>query len=167
MTYWNPIEKYGVNNFAQDLKKAGGSGLITPDLTIEEAEEWNGVSQEKDLAKIFVVAPSSTEERLPRVTENCSGFVYAASLMGVTGARSVVSSEAKSLVDRVKKVSKLPVAVGLGVSNGEQARAVAQFADGVIVGSAFLKIVQEESDFETALTRIRELAAELREGIKH
>ena len=167
MTYWNPIEKYGVNNFAQDLKTAGGSGLITPDLTIEEAEEWNGVSQEKDLAKIFVVAPSSTEERLPRVTENCSGFVYAASLMGVTGARSVVSSEAKSLVDRVKKVSKLPVAVGLGVSNGEQARAVAQFADGVIVGSAFLKIVQEESDFETALTRIRELATELREGIKH
>ena len=167
MTYWNPIEKYGVNNFAQDLKTAGGSGLITPDLTIEEAEEWNGVSQEKDLAKIFVVAPSSTEERLPRVTENCSGFVYAASLMGVTGARSVVSSEAKSLVDRVKKVSKLPVAVGLGVSNGEQARAVAQFADGVIVGSAFLKIIQEESDFERALTRIRELAAELREGIKH
>ena len=167
MTYWNPIEKYGVNNFAQDLKTAGGSGLITPDLTIEEAEVWDGVSQEKDLAKIFVVAPSSTKERLPRVTENCSGFVYAASLMGVTGARSVVSSEAKSLVDRVKKVSKLPVAVGLGVSNGEQARAVAQFADGVIVGSAFLKIVQEESDFETALTRIRELAAELREGIKH
>ena len=166
MSYWNPIERYGVDRFAKDLASASGIGVITPDLTVEESQLWIDATESHGINRVYVVAPSSNDQRLSMVTAACSGFVYAASLMGVTGARSVVSSEAKSLVDRVKKVSKLPVAVGLGVSNGEQARAVAQFADGVIVGSAFLKIVQEESDFETALTRIRELAAELREGIK-
>ena len=166
MTYWNPIEKYGLEKFSKDLKSAGGLGLITPDLTIEEAEEWNKNAQSYDLAKIYVLAPSSSEERLPLVAGNCSGFIYAASLMGVTGTRNSVSDDARKLVERIKKVSELPVAVGLGVSNGDQAKSVSEYSDGVIVGSAFLKIIQEERDFEVALKKVEDLAKELREGVK-
>lgn len=166
MTYWNPIEKYGVNKFASELVSAGGCGLITPDLTIEESSEWNSVSSQLKLAKIYVLAPSSSDSRVNAVSKECAGFIYAASLMGVTGARNSLSGDARVLVSRIKEVSPLPVAVGLGVSNGEQANAVAQYADGVIVGSAFLKAIQEASDFESGLKAVKELASALREGVK-
>ena len=166
MTYWNPIEKAGVNRFVSELAAAGGVGVITPDLTIEESEQWINSTNENSIGRVYVVAPSSSEERLPKVVQACSGFVYAASLMGVTGARTSISGAAADLVARVRKLTSLPVAVGLGVSTKEQAAQVAQFADGVIVGSAFIKLVLEAADEKDALERVKVLASELASGVK-
>ncbi|HVF19013.1 MAG TPA: tryptophan synthase subunit alpha [Mycobacteriales bacterium] len=138
MTYWNPVERYGVDRFAADLAAAGGSGVITPDLIPEEAVGWLAAVAQHGLAPVFLVAPSSTEARLRVVAAANRGFVYAASTMGVTGARAQVGDRAAGLVERVRAVTDLPVAVGLGVSTGAQAAQVATYADGVIVGSALV-----------------------------
>lgn len=165
MSYWNPIAKYGVAKFAEDLKAAGGSGTITPDLTIEEAEPWLAACQTQSINPIFVVAPSSNQERLSKVLAKAGGFIYAASLMGVTGARTEISSKAEDLVGRARQLSKLPIAVGLGVSTAEQARSVARYADGVIVGSAFINAISSAPTFEDGLKAVTNLAKELKAGI--
>jgi tryptophan synthase alpha chain len=165
MTYWNPIERYGVENFLKDLKANGGSGVITPDLTIEESELWIASSNSHDTNRIYVVAPSTSDDRLRKVTEATSGFVYAASLMGVTGTRTSVSSSAQSLVSKLRTVTNLPIAVGLGVSTPDQAREVAQYADGVIVGSAFIRLLQESSTLAEGVEKVRELAQDLSKGL--
>jgi tryptophan synthase alpha chain len=165
MTYWNPVERYGVEKFAQSLKAAGGSGVITPDLTVEESARWSLAADESAIHRIYVVAPSTSDARLPRVTSQCSGFIYAASLMGVTGTRDSVSGDARSLVSRIRASSDLPIAVGLGVSTAEQAHEVAQYADGVIVGSAFIRQIQESTDLEEGCDRVRELARSLARGV--
>lgn len=165
MSYWNPIEKYGVNKFAIDMKEAGGSGTITPDLTLEEAEAWINACKNNEINPIFVIAPSSNDQRLSKVLSNCGGFVYAASLMGVTGARAQVSSAAERLVERARKFTSLPISVGLGVSTPEQAVDVARYADGVIVGSAFINAFQEAKDFESGLQAVKRLARELKAAI--
>lgn len=165
MTYWNPIEKYGVDKFLADIKGNGGSGVITPDLTIEESEPWISASTKHDTNRIYVVAPSTTEERLKKVASATSGFVYAASLMGVTGTRTTVSSSARALVSRLREVTELPIAVGLGVSTPDQAREVAQYADGVIVGSAFIRLLQESRDSQDGVAKVRALAQELSKGL--
>jgi tryptophan synthase alpha chain len=166
MTYWNPVDQYGVRKFARDLKQAGGAGLITPDLTPEEAAPWLKASDEYDLDRIFLVAPSTTSERLAKVTANCRGFVYAASLMGITGTRTAVSGEAEGLVVRTKEHTDLPVAVGLGVSTREQAQQVAAFADGVIVGSAFVRRLFDAPDQATATQQIISLTEDLAAGVR-
>lgn len=166
MSYWSPIEKYGVSKFASEIAKNGGSGVITPDLTFEESNVWRSEAARNSINRIYVVAPSSGKDRLLKVTSECSGFIYAASLMGVTGARSAVSANAKQLVERIRRVSDKPIAVGLGVSTKEQAREVATFADGVIVGSAFIKIVQEFGAGRKGLKRIKQLAKSLSEGVR-
>jgi tryptophan synthase alpha chain len=166
MTYWNPIEKYGVEKFVTDLKSVGGSGVITPDLPIEESARWIAASNDQDTNRIYVVAPSTSDERLQSVTSATSGFVYAASLMGVTGTRSSISSSAESLVARLREVTDLPIAVGLGVSTPEQAREVAQYADGVIVGSAFIRLLQESATLEEGIAKVRELAQNLSKGLQ-
>ena len=167
MTYWNPVEQYGVERFATDLAAAGGAGVITPDLTLEEAGPWLAAADAAGIAPVFVVAPSSTDDRLARVTRSCRGFVYAASTMGVTGTRERVSDRAPTLVDRVRGVTALPVAVGLGVSNGAQAARVAGYADGVIVGSAFVRRLLDAPDLTGGLAAIRALTAELAAGVRH
>ena len=166
MSYWSPIEKYGVTKFAQSIAQAGGSGVITPDLTIEESAQWREACTEKGVDRVYVVAPSSSDERLPLVTNQCSGFIYAASLMGVTGTRDSVSGNASALVSRIRKFSSLPVAVGLGVSTKEQAQEVAKYADGVIVGSAFIKIIQQYGAGRKGLRKVKELAQSLAEGVR-
>jgi len=128
MTYWNPVDQYGAERFARDLANAGGAGLITPDLTPEEAGPWLEASDTHGLDRVFLVAPSSTAQRIEQITAVCRGFVYAASLMGITGARETVSSGAATLVERTREHTSLPVAVGLGVSNAAQAKEVAGFA---------------------------------------
>ena len=128
MTYWNPVDRYGIAAFAADLAKAGGSGLITPDLTPEEAGPWLAAAAEHGLDPVFLVAPSSSDRRIELITAACGGFVYAASLMGITGARDSVGSQAAGLVSRVRQYTDLPVAVGLGVRDGSQAAQVASFA---------------------------------------
>jgi tryptophan synthase alpha chain len=166
MTYWNPIERYGVNEFAQSIADNGGSGVITPDLTIEESVSWIGATKDSAINPIYVVAPSTKDARLAQVTSKCGGFVYAASLMGVTGARTSVSSGAADLVARVRKTTDLPIAVGLGVSSREQAKDVAAYADGVIVGSAFIKAMQDAPSEEAGLKAVTELASELAKGVR-
>ena len=166
MTYWNPIEQYGISKFADAIKSANGSGVITPDLSLEEANPWIRESDRAGINNIFVAAPSSAPERLSQVASACSGFVYAASLMGVTGTRTSVSSSAKELVSRIRESVQTPVCVGLGVSTPEQAKEVASYADGVIVGSALIKVLLEQSDFETGLKELAVLTKSLAEGIR-
>ena len=166
MTYWNPIERYGVDAFAKAIATNGGSGVITPDLTIEESKQWLGATKANSINPIYVVAPSTSDARLPKVTSACGGFVYAASLMGVTGARNSVSSGAADLVARIRTSTDLPIAVGLGVSTREQAKGVAAYADGVIVGSAFIKALQDAPNEEAGLAAVTELAKELAKGVR-
>ena len=166
MTYWSPIEKFGIDKFAEAIASHGGSGVITPNLTIEEAQGWLAASKAHNVNPIFVVAPSTSDARLAQVTAKTGGFVYAASVMGVTGARSNVTIDAHDLVKRVRSVTNLPVCVGLGVSTREQAKSVAAYADGVIVGSAFIKLLLNEQDEEKALIAVSELAKELAAGVR-
>ena len=166
MTYWNPIERYGAEEFAKAIADNGGSGVITPDLTIEESDKWIAATDKAGINRIYVVAPSTSDARLPQVTDKCGGFVYAASLMGVTGTRAAVSSGAPDLVSRIKKVSKLPIAVGLGVSTREQAKSVAGYADGVIVGSAFINKLFEAPDEKSGLEEVTKLVQELAKGVR-
>jgi tryptophan synthase alpha chain len=163
MSYWNPIEHYGVERFATDLAAAGGAGAITPDLIPDEAAEWLAASAAADLDRVFLVAPSSTEARLRSTTAACRGFVYAASTMGVTGTRATVGDAAEGLVARTRAVAPdLAVCVGLGVSTGAQAAEVAAFADGVIVGSAYVREMLEGRGAEG----VRVLSQDLAKGVR-
>jgi tryptophan synthase alpha chain len=182
MTYWNPVSSYGraragkdgrsgVERFAADLANAGGAGLITPDLTPDSAGEWIAAAEPLDLDKVFLVAPSSTDERIAMTTAACRGFVYAAAVMGVTGARAATSELAGPLVSRVKAAveaqrSELPVAVGIGVSTGDQAAEVAAYADGVIVGSALVRCLLDHDDSVQALHALTDLTDELARGVR-
>lgn len=160
MTYWNPVERYGVEEFAAALAAAGGSGLITPDLIPDEADEWMAASEQHGLDRIFLVAPSSSEERIAKTVAAASGFVYATAVMGVTGARDQVGVHAEELVERTRAHTELPIGVGIGVRSGEQAAQVAGFADGVIVGSALVTAAASGTD------AVRELSAELAAGVR-
>jgi tryptophan synthase alpha chain len=164
MTYWNPVECYGVSRFARDLAAAGGAGLITPDLIPDEADEWLAASDDHDLDRVFLVAPSSTDARLAATVEACRGFVYASSVMGVTGARAQISSAAPALVSRVRAVSDRPVCVGLGVRDGVQAAEVNQYADGVIVGSALVRCLTDAATEAEGIAALRTLTRDLAKG---
>ncbi|MDQ6650511.1 MAG: tryptophan synthase subunit alpha [Actinomycetota bacterium] len=166
MTYWNPVERYGVERFAADLAAAGGAGMITPDLVPEEAGEWVTAAAAHGLDPVFLVAPSSTEARLRLVAEASRGFVYAASTMGVTGARAAVGDRAAGLVERMRAVTDLPVGVGLGVSTAAQASEVAGYADGVIVGSAFVSCLLDAATPAAGVEAAGALAAELAAGVR-
>jgi len=167
MTYWNPIEKYGVDAFARDFAAAGGVGMITPDLIPDEAQEWLAASDAHGLDRVFLVSPSSTDERIAMTVGHCRGFVYATSVMGVTGAREQTSSAAPALVARVRAHDpSIPVGVGLGVRDGAQAAEVGAYADGVIVGSALVRCVLDAPDERAGLTALRALSADLAAGVR-
>ena len=176
MTYWNPVEHYGgssrngrsgVEQFATDLANAGGAGLITPDITPDRGEDWIAAADAHGLDKVFLVAPSSTDERLAMTTAACRGFVYATAVMGVTGARATTSDLAGPLVARAKATTDLPIGVGLGVSNGDQAAEVASFADAVIVGSAFVRtLLDNAADRSAGLKALRVLTEDLAAGVR-
>jgi tryptophan synthase alpha chain len=162
MSYWNPIERYGVERFATDLAAAGGAGVITPDLIPDEAREWIAQSDRTGLDRVFLVAPSSTDARLASTAPACRGFVYAASTMGVTGTRATVGDAAETLVARTRQAAPdRHVCVGLGVSNGDQAAEVASFADGVIVGSAYVRELLEGRGADG----VRALTEDLAQGV--
>ncbi|MFJ2301676.1 tryptophan synthase subunit alpha [Streptomyces sp. NPDC087787] len=167
MTYWNPVDRYGVERFTAELAAAGGAGCILPDLPVQESALWREHAEKHGLATVFVVAPSSRDERLAEITAAGSGFVYAASLMGVTGTRESVGTQAQDLVERTRATGTgLPVCVGLGVSGRAQAAEVAGFADGVIVGSAFVKRMLEAPDPAAGVEAVRALAGELASGVR-
>lgn len=160
MTYWNPVHHYGVDAFARDLAAAGALGMITPDLVPDHDDGWREAARRHGLDRIFLIAPSSTEERIAKTAAASSGFLYAASVMGVTGARDEVASAAPEVVLRARAHTDLPIGVGLGVRSGAQAAEIAGFADAVIVGSAFVSRAAE------GLDQVRALAAELAEGVR-
>jgi tryptophan synthase alpha chain len=166
MAYWNSIERYGAPKFAAALAKAGGAGAITADVIPDEAGEWIDASKANGLDRVFLVAPSSTDERIAKTVAASSGFVYAAAVMGVTGARDAVGAAARYLVERTKLATTLPVCVGLGVSTGAQAAEIAQFADGVIVGSAFVRCLLDAPSASAGIEAVRELARELAAGVR-
>jgi tryptophan synthase alpha chain len=161
MTYWNPVLRYGVDAFARDLSSAGGAGLITPDLVPDEAAGWLAASDACDLDRVFLVAPSSTPQRLRSTAAACRGFVYAASTMGVTGVRDAVGAGARRLVEDTRAAGGTRVCVGLGVSTADQAAEVAAYADGVIVGSALVRSLGEGGPDAVA-----RLASELAGGVR-
>ncbi|HJE21570.1 MAG TPA: tryptophan synthase subunit alpha, partial [Bifidobacterium pullorum] len=156
MSYWNVVFHYGVERFARDLENAGGAGIITPDLIPDEAGEWIEASERHGLDRIFLVSPDSSDERLANAALNARGFIYAASRMGVTGERDTLSSSPEVLVERTRRAGARNVCVGIGVSTPEQARTVGRYADGVIIGSALV---------HTLLDDTRRAARDVREGL--
>lgn len=164
MTYYNPVFHYGVDNFARDLQNAGGAGLITPDLIPEEAADWIAAADAKDLEHIFLVAPSSSQERLEITTKASKGFVYAASRMGITGLRDSIGIHSAELVARTRAAGAERVCVGVGVSNAQQAQEVGQYADGVIVGTALVKPLVENPDPKVGIAKMREIAVDIVNG---
>ncbi|UDY22443.1 tryptophan synthase subunit alpha [Nocardioides sp. Kera G14] len=167
MTYWNPVEKYGVERFATDLVNAGGAGLITPDITPDYAEAWIAAADERDLDKVFLVSPSSTDERIALTTAASRGFVYATGVMGVTGGKQASADIVGPLVARTKATTSLPVGVGVGVSTGDQAAELGRLTDGVIVGSAFVRaLLDNAGDRAGGLRALSDLTSELAAGVR-
>ena len=160
MSYWNPILQYGPEKFAADLAAAGGLGSIIPDLLPEEAERWTAACEANGLDNVYLVAPSTTPERMELTVNAGGGFIYAQSHMGVTGAQDDVSGDARDLVERTRATTDLPVAVGLGVKTGDHAVAIASYADGVIVGSALITAAAQ------GVEALDTLAAELEAGVR-
>jgi len=143
MTYWNPVMQYGIEKFASDLKTAGGAGVITPDLIPDEAGEWLSVSEAHDLDRVFLATPTSSESRLKTACELSRGFVYSVSTMGITGTRDSVDELAKKVVSGVRATNtNQNTAVGIGISTASQVVDVNSYADGAIVGSAFVRAYQ-------------------------
>lgn len=161
MTYWNPVIRMGLREFAQQLKDAGANGLITPDLIPDEAEEWIEISDELGLDRVFLIAPSSSDERIKRNAESSRGFVYTVSTMGITGERENLDTLARATVERLRAVSQRPTAVGVGISTGEQVREVNSYANGAIVGTAFIKAYAD-----AGLAGLVEKTKELAEGLE-
>jgi len=167
MSYWNPILAYGPDAFARDLAGAGGAGVITPDLVPDEGADWIAASETHGVDRIFLVAPSSPPDRLAHVVSHTRGFVYAASTMGVTGTRASVSAATERLVERTRAAGGENVCVGLGVSTGDQAAEVGAYADGVIVGSAFVRtLLEDEDDRPAGLASLAAVADDLRAGVE-
>lgn len=166
MTYWNIVVHRGVDTYSRQLAEAGGAGIITADLIPDEADEWFAASDEYGLDRVFLVAPSSTPERLAMTTAACRGFIYASSVMGVTGERTSLGARAGELVSRCREVTETPVGVGIGVSTRDHAREVAQYADGVIVGTALVKNLMSESvPWSARLDALAQTVSDLRAGI--
>ena len=161
MSYWAPVDAYGVDAFARDLASAGGAGLITPDLVPDEASSWLEASAAHGLERVFLVAPSSTDDRLVSTAAACRGWTYAASTMGVTGVRGEVGAGAEHLVARTRAAGAQRVCVGLGVSTAAQAAEVARYADGVIVGSALVRALDGGGP-----AALHALAVQLSDGVR-
>jgi len=161
MTYWNPVLQYGVEKFAEDLKAAGGAGLITPDLIPDEANDWLRISDDLGLDRVFLATPSSTPERVRRAAELSRGFVYAVSTMGITGAREEVDQLARKVVASVRnEAPEQNTAVGIGISTGKQAAQVNEYSDGAIVGSVFIKAYRD-SGIEGLKVKVVEIVSGL------
>jgi tryptophan synthase alpha chain len=160
MSYWNPVLRFGVEKFAKEIVAAGAQGMITPDLVPDEAAQWLAASEENELDRVFLVAPSSSDQRVADNSDASIGFVYSVSTMGITGERSKLDGLARELVGRVKSLSSTPTCVGVGISNAEQVREVNGYADGAIVGTAFVKAYREDG-LEGLVAKTKELAAGL------
>lgn len=163
-SYLNPVLRFGLERFCAAAHDAGVSGALIIDLPVEEAGEYLRCMRKRDLATIFLTAPTSTDERLKRNCEESRGFVYAVSRTGITGTRQEVAADASALVKRMRKLTKLPVAVGFGVSNAEQFEEVGKFADAVVVGSAIVQVIEQNASAGRAPEAVAEFISKLRMG---
>jgi tryptophan synthase alpha chain len=143
MTYWNPVVQYGVDRYADDLLAAGGAGLITPDVTPDTAGEWIAASERTGLDRVFLAAPTSTDERLDLIARSSTGFVYTVSTMGITGERAQLDAAARTLVGRLREHGAERACVGIGISTPEQVAGVLEYADGAIVGTALVRALRD------------------------
>ncbi|MFJ2369799.1 tryptophan synthase subunit alpha [Microbacterium sp. NPDC087665] len=143
MTYWNPVVQYGIDRYADDLLAAGGAGLITPDITPEVADEWISASERTGLDRVFLAAPTSSDERLDLVVRSSTGFVYTVSTMGITGERTELDRAARTLVGRLRDHGATRACVGIGISTADQIAAVSEYADGAIVGTALVRALRD------------------------
>ena len=160
-SYFNPLLQFGIERLGREAKGAGVDGVLVTDLVPEEAGEFASALRANDLDMIFLVAPTSTDERLKMVAERASGFIYAVSRAGVTGTRDEMSSEAEKLVERVRNFSDLPVAVGFGISTPDHVRDVWRYADAAVVGSAIVKVVEESSSGSVAVSNVGQVVRQL------
>lgn len=158
MTYWNLVEQYGVDRYADDLVAAGGAGLITPDITPDAAAEWIAASERTGLDRVFLAAPTSSDDRLRMIVEASTGFVYTVSTMGITGERTQLDAAARDLVARLRSFGATHACVGIGISNAAQVAGVVEYADGAIVGTALVKALRD-GGVEGLSTLARELSA--------
>ncbi|MGW9021141.1 tryptophan synthase subunit alpha [Leucobacter chromiiresistens] len=159
MTYWNPVVQYGVDAFARDLAAAGGAGLITPDITPDSADEWIAASEAHGLDRVFLAAPSSTDERLALVSRSSTGFVYTVSTMGITGERAELDAAARGLTGRLREQGAELACVGIGISTADQVAAALEYADGAIVGTAFVRALRDGG-----VERLAETVASIAQG---
>ena len=164
MTYYNPVLQYGVARFAKDAAEAGADGVIQTDLTPEESDEWVNAARNVGLNTVFLAAPTSTRERLEIAAKQCSGFFYAVSRTGVTGASQSVSNELPAMMERIRAVTDLPVCVGFGISTPEHVRAVCPHADGVVVGSALVDLIGKYGDSAELNDKVYEYAITLKQA---
>lgn len=162
MTYYNPVLKYGLESFARDCRQNGVDGVIVPDLPYEEAKDLMRLARKYKVASIFLAAPTSTRKRISNIVKDSTGFIYYVSLTGVTGARKKLPSEITSKVKLIKSMTKKPVCVGFGVSTPQQARQIARIADGIIVGSAIVKIISNQKN---SLLRVSNFSRKLAKAI--
>src|SRR2546421_2831534 len=160
-SYFNPLLQFGVEKLAREAKSAGVDGILVTDLVPEEANQFASALRANDLDMIFLIAPTSTDERLKMVAERSSGFIYAVSRAGVTGTRDEMSAEAEKLVERVRRFSDLPVAVGFGISTPDHVRDVCRYADAAVVGSAIVKVVEESSSGSVAVSHVGQVVRQL------
>lgn len=161
MTYYNPVFNFGVEAFCQASNAAGIDGLIVPDLPLEEGAELEAITQKHSLDLIYLLVPTSTEERISMVANRCQGFIYLVSLTGVTGARKALPPELEGFVKRVRQKARQPLCIGFGISTPEQARRVAKVADGVIVGSRLIQLIEEDA----SLSSLKAFILSLREAL--
>jgi len=161
MTYYNPVLNFGLEAFCQSCNRAGINGLIVPDLPTEEGAELEATTRKHDLDLIYLLAPTSTGERIAAVAERSRGFIYLVSLTGVTGARDTLPVELESFVKRVRQKAKQPLCIGFGVSTPDHAKRVAAIADGVIVGSRLIQLIEED----TSLSSLKTFVSSLREAL--
>jgi tryptophan synthase alpha chain len=157
MTYYNPVLNYGLEAFCKSCVKAGINGLIVPDLPPEEGLELEKITRKDNIDLIYLLAPTSTDERITIVASRSRGFIYLVSLTGVTGTRNTLSPELESFVKRVKEKANLPLCVGFGISTPEHARRVAAIADGVIIGSRLIQLIEEDATLTSLKTFITSL----------
>jgi len=158
MTYWNLVEQYGVDRYADQLVAAGGAGLITPDITPDAGAAWIAASERTGLDRVFLAAPTSSDERLRMIVEASTGFVYTVSTMGITGERASLDAAARGLVERLRSFGAQHACVGIGISNAEQVAGVVEYADGAIVGTALVKALRD-GGVEGLSALARELSA--------
>jgi len=166
MTYYNPVFKYGNEAFVRDAITSGVDGVIIPDLPVEEARDFIMSSKRDGLDTIFLLAPTSTPERIRMVARASSGFIYYVSITGITGAKIQEIDSIKRHIERIREVTEKPIAVGFGISTAEEARRISEWADGIIVGSAIVRIIEENHGDPSLVSRVGEFVKDLSQGIK-